>query len=202
MRNLTICQSRELIHAQDDFGFTAIHVACMNTHDEGPEIAQLLLQVDPLAARHKDNLGQLPLHIGRSLLSNPLFGRPSSLMTRPPAPQPAATPGPSLSAASRSRTARAARAPAPPGSSSPCSAPSLRSAQAAAPRPKSPCHRRAPPPRRSLGARPPAASDAGEAAFGPRGGWFDRRARPPETLQTARGSPKRHSADLSTSHGV
>jgi hypothetical protein len=36
----------------------------MNTHDEGPEMAQILLQVDPLAARHKDNLGQLPLHIG------------------------------------------------------------------------------------------------------------------------------------------
>ena len=42
---------------------SAIHMACMNTHDEGPEIVDLILNFDSLAARSVDSLGQLPLHV-------------------------------------------------------------------------------------------------------------------------------------------
>ena len=81
-------QNRELIHAKDDFGFTALHVACMNTNDEGPEIAQILLQVGSLAARHKDNLGQLPLHIGNCLIFVRISHSPAPYYRRRPVAHP------------------------------------------------------------------------------------------------------------------
>jgi ankyrin repeat protein len=55
--NLAIAQ------AKDKLGISAIHMACMNTHDEGPEIVDLILNFDSLAARSVDSLGQLPLHV-------------------------------------------------------------------------------------------------------------------------------------------
>ena len=79
-------QDRAILHAEDSRGFTPIHIACLSTHDEGPDIVDIILdvrsarnveswsnlfsskycilQVDPLAARRRDNLGQLPLHLG------------------------------------------------------------------------------------------------------------------------------------------
>ena len=58
--NLAIAQ------AKDKLGISAIHMACMNTHDEGPEIVDLILNFDSLAARSVDSLGQLPLHVALS----------------------------------------------------------------------------------------------------------------------------------------
>ena len=47
------------MHLQDKRGLYPIHVACMNTHDEGPDIVETLLEMDSLAARRVDRLGQV-----------------------------------------------------------------------------------------------------------------------------------------------
>ena len=59
-----ILQDRKVIHFQDVKGVSPLHVACMNLNDEGPDIVDIMLDVDPLSARRTDSLGQLPLHTG------------------------------------------------------------------------------------------------------------------------------------------
>ena len=36
----------------------------MNTHDEGPDIVETLLEIDHLAARQADHLGQVNMSLG------------------------------------------------------------------------------------------------------------------------------------------
>jgi ankyrin repeat protein len=60
---VALVKNLEFTQARDGMGISPLHMACMNTHDEGPEMVEMLLNLDSLAARCKDNLGQLPLHV-------------------------------------------------------------------------------------------------------------------------------------------
>jgi hypothetical protein len=48
-----------MVHFQDSRGLYPIHIACMNTNPEGPDIVETLLEIDHLAARQADPLGQV-----------------------------------------------------------------------------------------------------------------------------------------------
>jgi hypothetical protein len=56
-------QDRSVLHTQDSRGLHPVHVACMNTHDEGPDILETLLEIDHLAARQTDHLGQVKKNV-------------------------------------------------------------------------------------------------------------------------------------------
>lgn len=47
-------KNRSIICERDSRGMTPIHVACQNSLDEGPEIVDAPLSIDPIAAKHVD----------------------------------------------------------------------------------------------------------------------------------------------------
>ena len=56
-----IAQNRSIMHAHDSRGYTPLHAACISTHDEGPDIVDLILDV---ASRFNTSLQQFQFELG------------------------------------------------------------------------------------------------------------------------------------------